>query len=153
MCILKNFKNLLSSLARLEVCEATSVQTFDFSALYTSTPHELLKFSLNNIMNNALRHKNGAIPTSKLAEIKATSPIILWMVTTNILHNIHARFCGLLFKQLVGIPMGTNCAPLLVDSFSLFLRELVFRLTNKGWQKKVAAKFTFSYHYSDDCLS
>ena len=85
MWILKNFTNLLSSLGHLEVRKATSIQTFDFSTLYTSIPHDLLKSHMNNI-NNAFKHKNGATqytqplntkmelhntPTSKLAEIKA----------------------------------------------------------------------------------
>ena len=30
---------------------------------------------------------------------------------------IHVRFGGQLFRQTVGIPMGTNCAPFLTDSF------------------------------------
>ena len=43
MWILKNSTSLLSSLDELDVCTATSVQTFDFSTLYTSIPHNLLK--------------------------------------------------------------------------------------------------------------
>ena len=31
--------------------------------------------------------------------------------------NIYVRFGGQLFRQMVGIPMGTNCAPLLADLF------------------------------------
>ena len=31
--------------------------------------------------------------------------------------NIHVRFGGQLFRQMVGILMGTNCAPLLADLF------------------------------------
>ena len=30
------------------------------------------------------------------------------------------RFGGQLFEQMVGIPMGTNCAPLLADLFLYF---------------------------------
>ena len=37
MWILKNSTNLLSSLAHLGVRKATSIETFDFSTLYTST--------------------------------------------------------------------------------------------------------------------
>ena len=56
-------------------------------------------------------------PTSKLAEVKAISPVILQMVTTNTLPmtsvkwlsfwwiNIHVRFGGQLFRQMVGIPL------------------------------------------------
>ena len=57
---LKNFTNLLSSLGHLGVHRATSIQRFDFSTLYTSTPHDLLKSHMDSIINNAFTHKNGA---------------------------------------------------------------------------------------------
>ena len=73
MRILKNSTNLLSSLSHMGVHRATSIQTFDFSILYTSIPHDLLKSRMNNIINNAFKHKKELhdTPTSKLAEIKA----------------------------------------------------------------------------------
>ena len=58
--ILKNSTNLLSSLGHLGVHRATSIQTFDFSTLYTSIPHDLLKSHMNSIINNAFKYKNGA---------------------------------------------------------------------------------------------
>jgi hypothetical protein len=47
-----------------------------------------------------------------------------------LIDNIFFSFGGTLFQQLVGIPMGTNCAPLLADLFlysyeSEFLQKLV----------------------------
>ena len=44
--------------------------------------------------------------------------------------NIFVRFGGQLFRQMIGIPMETNCAPLLADLFlysykSEFLDKLV----------------------------
>ena len=79
MWILKNSTNLLSSLGHLGVHRATSIQIFDFSTLYTSIPHDLLKSRMNNIINNAFKHKMELhdTPTSKLAKIKAISPVIL----------------------------------------------------------------------------
>ena len=80
MWILKNSTNLLSSLGHLGVHRATSIQTFDFSTLYTSMiPHDLLKSRMNSIINNALSTKMELhdTPTSKFAEIKAISPAIL----------------------------------------------------------------------------
>ena len=50
MWILKNSTKLLSSLAHLGVRKATSI-LFDFSTLYTSVPHNLLKSRMNNIIN------------------------------------------------------------------------------------------------------
>ena len=60
MWILKNSTNLLPSLVHLGVREATSIQKFDFSTLYTSIQHDLLKSRMSNIMNNVFKHKNGA---------------------------------------------------------------------------------------------
>ena len=57
---LKNSTDLLSLLGHLGVHRAPSVQTFDFSTLHTSIPHDLLKSRMNNIINNAFKHKNGA---------------------------------------------------------------------------------------------
>ena len=34
-----------------------------------------------------------------------------------LIDNIFVSFGGILFQQVVGIPMGTNCAPLLADLF------------------------------------
>ena len=42
------------------VRKATSIQTIGFSTLYTYIPHDLLKSRMNNIINNALKQKNGA---------------------------------------------------------------------------------------------
>ena len=79
MWILENSTNLLSSLGHLGAHRATSIQTFDFSTLYTFIPHDLLKSRMNNIINSAFKNKKMELhdtPTSKLAEIKAISPVI-----------------------------------------------------------------------------
>jgi hypothetical protein len=57
------------------------------------------------------------------------------------------------FQQVVGISMGTNCAPLLVDLFlcsyeSEFLQKLV-----KDEKIHEARAFNFTYRYVDDALS
>ena len=31
--------------------------------------------------------------------------------------NIYVQFDGMVYQQIVGIPMGTNCAPLIADLF------------------------------------
>ena len=36
---------------------------------------------------------------------------------TYLLDNIFIRFGTKLYRQIVGIPMGTNCAPLIADLF------------------------------------
>ena len=50
-------KNQLSSLVPLGVSKETSIQTYDFYTLYTSMPADLLRSSINNIINNVFRQK------------------------------------------------------------------------------------------------
>ena len=43
----------------------------------------------------------------------------------SLLDNIYIRFCTKLYRQIVGIPIGINCAPLVADLF-LFCYERYF---------------------------
>ena len=50
--------------------------------------------------------------------------------------NIYVRFGGQLFRQMVGIPMGTNCASLLADLFLYsFENEFLDKLIKEGSRK------------------
>ena len=69
MWIPKNSTSLLSSLDQLDVRTATSVQTFDFSTLYTTIPHDLLKSRISNLVHNAFRKKDGSV---RYTHIKVT---------------------------------------------------------------------------------
>ena len=67
--------------------------------------------------------------------------------------NIYVRFGGQLFQQMVGIPMGTNCAPLLADLFLYsYENEFLDKLVKKG-KRKLARKFNPSYRYIDDLIT
>ena len=64
--------------------------------------------------------------------------------------NIYVRFGGQLFRQMVGIPMGTNCAPVLADLFLYsYENEFLDRLVEEGKRKL----FNLSYRYIDDLIS
>ena len=70
-----------------------------------------------------------------------------------LIDNIFVSLGGTLFQQVVGIQMGTNCAPLLADLFlysyeSEFLQKLV-----KDKKIHEARAFNFTYRYIDDVLS
>ena len=70
MWILKNSTSLLSSLDQLDVRTATSVQTFDFSTLYTSIPYDLLKSKISNLVHSAFRKKDRSV---RFTHIKVTT--------------------------------------------------------------------------------
>ena len=67
--------------------------------------------------------------------------------------NIFVVFAGKVFQQIIGIPMGTKCAPLLADIF-LYSHEAEFKqsLLSAG-KKRLASQFNFTYRYIDDVLS
>ena len=69
-----------------------------------------------------------------------------------LINNIFVSFGGTLFQQVVGIPMGTNCAPLLAD---LFLYSWVGVSSKFVKDKKIheARAFNFTYKYIDDVLA
>ena len=47
--------------------------------------------------------------------------------------NIYVRFGGQLYQQLVGIPIGTNCAALLADLFLYsYENEFLDKLIKEG---------------------
>jgi hypothetical protein len=70
-----------------------------------------------------------------------------------LIDSIFVIFCGRVFQQTVGIPMGTNCALLLADLF-LYSYEVDFiqGLLNKN-EKKLARSFNFTFRYIQDALS
>ena len=67
--------------------------------------------------------------------------------------NIFVVFAGKVFQQIIGIPMGTNCAPLLADLFLYsYEAEIIQSLLSAG-RKRLASQFNFTYRYIDDVLS
>ena len=130
--ILKNFTNLLASSAHLGVLKATSIQTLDFSTLHNSIRHNLLKSRMNNIQTMSLKwSKNGATRHTHIkvgryksyftndtfnGNNKYTANDICKM-TDYFMDNVYVKFARQLFLRTIGIAVGTNCAPLLVDLF------------------------------------
>ena len=45
---------------------------------------------------------------------------------TFLTENLYLQFEGMVYQQIVGIPLGSNCAPLIADLFFLFCYERNF---------------------------
>ena len=70
-----------------------------------------------------------------------------------LIDSIIVIFVGRVFQQTVGIPMGTNCEPLLVDVFFYsYEADFIQGLLKKN-EKKLARSFNFTFRYIDDVLS
>ena len=110
--------------------ESTTVQTYDFSTLYTSIPLNLRKSRITALIHNSFKSRNGS---NRYTHIKITSGKGYFIGTINpggdnlyttdqicrmvefLIGNSFVKFGGCLFHQVIGIPMGTNCGPLLAE--------------------------------------
>ena len=123
------------------------MKTFDFSTLYTTIHHSKLKDKLRELVQLCLIKRNGQrrykyivlgrdrsyfVKKKKQTKNKNThthkhkkhSDFTKKFSETDIINmleiltdNIFVIFGGRVFQQTVGIPMDTNCAPLLADLF------------------------------------
>ena len=70
-----------------------------------------------------------------------------------LLENIYFRFGNKLYRQIVGIPMGTNCAPLVVDLFLFcYERDFMTSLSDDN-QTDITEAFNSTSRYLDDLLN
>ena len=74
----------------------------------------------------------------------------VWDALTFLLDNIVIQFITKLYRQVVGIPMDTNCAPLVADLFPFcYERDFMMSLSDDE-QADVTDAFNSTSRYLDD---
>ena len=106
------------------------MSTYDISTLYTTLPHYLIKDKLIYLINRTFIQENTQYLACNEECAFFTSDVYnnhnLWScqkvcdALVYRLDNIFIRFGTQFYRQTIGIPMGTNYAPLVADLF-LFL--------------------------------
>ena len=108
---------------------ARSMCTFDFSTLYTKIPHTKLLFVLDKIIEFAFKggtrdtitvNESGAYwvkDNSRMKGIKYSKSSIKDAIKF-LLENCYFNVGSLLFRQVIGIPMGSDPAPFFANLFS-----------------------------------
>ena len=167
MWILKNSKELIENLKSRSFSTVTSIKTFDFSTLYTTIPHSKLKKRLKDLIFRCFFRNNGKrrykylvlgyphayfVQENTASDKKFTEHEVVGMLEF-LIDNIFVEFGGEIFQQTVGIPMGTNCAPLLADLFLYSYEADFIQMLLKRGDKKLACSFNYTYRYIDDVLS
>lgn len=156
-------------------CE--SVDSFDFKNLYTAIPHEDLKKQLSWAITEAFTYarisngvnecwlnwrgrKVGARFSSKKTKSSVSESKLIEMVCF-LIDNIYVSVGSRNFQQKVGIPMGTDCGPLLAN---LYLFSLEFKWIRGLWddrgtrevrlsRRKIALGCAHCFRYIDDLLA
>ena len=139
-----------------------TVKTYDFSTLYTSIPHNKLKSKLSEFITKifALKGKKYIIVKGKWSyfsdKINTDFPtvtaqdLIDW--TNYVIDHCYILFQGKIYRQIIGIPMGTSCAPYLANIFlHMYEYEHISQLI-KHKDIVTASHLSRMYRYQDDCI-
>ena len=122
---IKNSDEVLNKL-KSRGFRAASLSTYDFSTLYTTLPHNLIKEKLIDLIERTFQREGSLYLACNdrnaffTYEEHIYKGYTLWPcqkvceALTFLLDNIYIRFGTKLYRQIVGIPMGTNCAPWMV---------------------------------------
>ena len=161
---IKNSGEVLSKL-KDRGFQATSLSSYDFSTLYTTLPHNLIKEKLLDLIERTFYKMEGKLYLAcydKKAFITSADHYrgyLLWscqnvFATLSLfLDNIYIRFGTKLYRQIFGIPMGTNCAPLVADLFLFcYEREFMKDHSNDN-QADIIKAFNSTSRYLDDLLN
>ena len=103
---------------KLQGFRASSLSTYDFSTLYTTLPHNLIKDKLVDLIERIVQREFSLYIACNDRHAFFTSDAVinynLWScqkvceTLTFLLDNIYIRFGSELYRQIVGIPMGTG---------------------------------------------
>ena len=140
---------------------------YDFSTLYTTLPHNLIKENLLDLIERTFKralktmvHFIWHVMTERLFSLPLTKVGIHFWSCQNVcdalsclLDNIYIRFGTKLYRHIVGIPMGTNCAPLIADLFLYCYERDFMDSLNHDNQADVIEAFNSTSRYLDDPLN
>ena len=136
------------------------MSTYDFSTLYTTLPHNLIKDKLIDLIERtfqregspylACNDRNAFFTSEKPKKYHAWSCQNVCDALTVLLDNFFIRFGTKLYRQVVGISMGTNCDPLVADLFE-FCNERNFIISlSDDKQADVIDAFNTATRYLDN---
>ena len=159
---IKNSMDILDKLKRRHF-RASALRTYDFSTLYTTLPHHLIKTKLTELIQKTFARETCAFLACNHCKVFFTNAYLdeftMWTChdvcesLAFLLDNIFVRFGDKIYRQVVGIPMGTNCAPLVADLF-LYCYERDFMLSlSPSSQYDVIEAFNETSRYLDDILT
>ena len=146
------------------------ISTWDFSTLYTKIPHQKLKEKVSTFVNrvyDAVIHSSKAAKyiccsdksrTAYWSKSRSASNICLssdelLALVNIIIDNSYILFHDKVFRQIIGIPMGTNCAPFLANIFlHVYEYEYLVKLIEQG-DLVIARKLAQTFRFQEDCAS
>ena len=146
------------------------ISTWDFSTLYTNIPHDKLKDKLSIFINRMFAEiskskkaaeficcsnkSDSAYFSKSMSKVnKSFNSVELIKAVNIVIDNSYIIYHDSIYRQKVGIPMGTNCAPFLANIFlHVYEYEYMQKLVSQG-DTDIAKKLSSVYRYQDDCVA
>ena len=135
------------------------MSTYDFSTLYTTLSHNLINYKLieppieKALLTLHVTKETHFLPQKNLKKCHAWSRQNVFDELTFLLDNIFIRFGTKFYRQVVEIPMGTNCAPLIADLFLFcYERDIMMSLSDDK-QTDIIDDFNTTSRNLDDVLN
>ena len=138
-----------------------SIKTYDFKTLYTSIPHNKLKENMNKFIKKVFEIKDKKyinVSSSSVYFTKRRGKNLSFSAEEIIKHvafiidNSYIEYKGKVYRQKIGIPMGTNSAPHIANIFLHVYEYLhVHKLLDEG--NEIDAKLLKNlFRFQDDCI-
>ena len=143
---------------------AHTIDSFDFSTLYTNLEHTVLKKNLRWVVEEAFKRKSGfklAVYEKEAKWVKnprqetkvVSQARLLWMLSY-LIDNAMINYGGVVYKQCIGIPMGTDCGPFLAN-LGLYASEYRWVQEKEKTElgRELLRELGINCRYIDDLLS
>ena len=162
--IVSNNEGLLRKISKINSRnKARSISTFDFSTLYTKIPHDLLFEAMDKVIDIVYRNRtqqfvavnsvstwtSSSLSTSKR---RAYSKGNVRAAIKYLIENCFFEVGGQTFRQVVGIPMGSDPAPFLANLF-LYTYESDWLKNLEQTDTARARRFSNIFRYIDDLIA
>ena len=139
-----------------------NITTYDFSTLYTNFSLSDIEIALKSVIKLAFKHsKKSHISIYKKSFKWTNSPRVgtysfsetgLMEAIVWLLKNSYFTVCKNVFRQLIGVPIGVNCGPLIAN-LTLFYYENKFLDSQYKVNYRLARKLNNTFRLIDDITS
>ncbi len=143
-----------------------SVNTYDFSTLYTSIPHQQLKDNLKKFVDMVFNIKDKSYIICNLFLNKAyfsnaasTRNVLKFSKDEfleclfYLIDNSFIVFNGCVYRQCIGIPMGTNAGPHIANIYLFIYEHEYFVRLREVNDVDSLCKLEYIFRYQDDLLA
>ena len=142
------------------------ISTWDFSTLYTKIPHYQLINNVSGFINDIQKcikdkkyiacpsgSKSAYFTKSCSSSYRCFDKEQLIRAINFIVSSAYITYHGEVFRQVVGVPMGTNCAPFLANIYLHYYEYNYIKLLVHKGEINTAKEIANTFRYQDDCVA